>query len=49
MIADRDAYICAFMDVLHLSPDFVDERMTVWDFLRACDYIDEVIKARKGA
>lgn len=35
------------MHLLHISPDFVDERMTVWDFLRSCEFVDEYIAASK--
>lgn len=30
------------MHHLHLSPEFIDERMTYRDFLIACDYIDQM-------
>jgi hypothetical protein len=31
---------------LHLSPEFVDERMLLSDFLAACDFIDDL--SRRG-
>ena len=30
------------MQYLHLSPEFVDERMLLSDFLLACERIDEL-------
>lgn len=37
-----------FMHLLHLSPDFIDERMTARDFLLSCEFVDEWIK-KQGA
>lgn len=32
------------MHLLHLDPDFIDERMKVRDFLLSCEWVDDYSK-----
>lgn len=35
------------MHLLHIDGDYIDTRMTVWDFLRSCEWVDAYIEANK--